>query len=84
MPWPWLIADLPPLAAERARMVEDAMARIARLHLPPGFRVTRVYESLGVVRLDWRGAGPAQPEVARIAHQLAVATDCWSFDPDGP
>lgn len=77
MPWPWLIAALPALSPARAQAVEAALARIARLHLPPGFRLTRVHDTLGVVRLEWRGAGPAQAEIAAIAHQLAIATDEW-------
>lgn len=82
MPWPWLIAEVPPLPEDWAAAFDEAMTDIARLHLPPQFRVTQVFESLGTLRFEWRHAGAAEGEIACIALKLAIRTDSWTIDPN--
>lgn len=81
MPYPWLIAELPALPEDWSQAFDEAMAEIARLHLPPQFRLTRVFEDIGSLRVEWKNAGPAEDDIARIALKLAIRTDTWSIDP---
>lgn len=82
MPYPWLVAELPPLNADWSVAFDEAMAKVARLHLPPKFRVIRVYENLGTLRFDFIQAGSVQDEVERIRLNLAIRTDAWCQEPE--
>ncbi|MBR9971571.1 hypothetical protein [Magnetospirillum sulfuroxidans] len=82
MPWPWLIAEIPAMPDDWAQAFDEAMRDIARLHLPPQFRVIRVFEALGTLRIEWRHAGAIDNDVARIALKLAIRTDSWCMDPN--
>ena len=81
MRYPWLIADLPALPGDWQAALDEAMADVARLHLPPKFRVTRIFEHSGALRFDWINAGEAETEVKRVALRLAIRTESWMIDP---
>lgn len=82
--YPWLMAEVPDLPEDWAQALDEAMAEIARLHLPPQFRLIRVFEDIGSLRVEWRNAGAAEDDVGRIALKLAIRTDTWSVDPSDP
>lgn len=84
MPYPWLVAELPAMPEAWAEAFGAAMAQVARLHLPPKFRVTRVYENLGTLRFDFIQAGAAEAEVDAIRLHLAIRTDAWCQEPEEP
>lgn len=79
--YPWLVAELPALPDDWQAALDEAMADIARLHLPPKFRVTRIHEALGTLRFDWINAGDVDDDIRRIALKLAIRTDSWQIDP---
>jgi hypothetical protein len=79
--YPWLVAEVPALPDGWQAAFDAAMADIARLHLPPRFRVTRLFEAVGPLRFDWINAGPADDDIRRIALRLAIQTDDWQIDP---
>ncbi|HSV29211.1 MAG TPA: hypothetical protein VLL76_06620 [Candidatus Omnitrophota bacterium] len=81
MRYPWLLADLPALPDDWGQALDEALADIARLHLPPKFRLTRIHEHNGALRIDWINAGPADDAIKLIALRLASRTDSWSIDP---
>ncbi|CAA7616397.1 hypothetical protein [Magnetospirillum sp. UT-4] len=81
MLYPWLIAQVPPMPEDWTQAFEEAMAELARLHLPPKFRVTAVFEALGTLRFEWKNAGEAETDIKRIALRLAARTDSWGIDP---
>lgn len=81
MRYPWLVAELPALPDDWRLAFDEAMADVARLHLPRQFRVTRIHEAMGSLRFDWVNPGESDDAIRRIALKLAIRTDCWQIDP---
>jgi hypothetical protein len=72
--YPWLEARVPDFDEEWRKALDDALAEISGLPLPPDFKVTEIYNKRNALGLEWVGGGEVEDALEAVAGTLEDST----------